>query len=140
MASLSGNRKAQIKKNLKRGSTLGGPGVGKGFSASLGRQLSNRVSTGAVTQRRASQTARERQTLQAAFGSDWRTQVFGKGGAKGVTGPFAKREIAQDRAKALLEAKAKLGNVGPAKGVAGTLRGRTPSIGPLKTKKARLRY
>jgi hypothetical protein len=75
----------------------------------LGSQLAGKVSSGALSGSQARQTARERQTLKKAFGSDWRTQVFGKGGAQGIGGPFASRQVAAKRNQALTRAKAKLG-------------------------------
>jgi hypothetical protein len=114
MPGLSPNRKAQIKKNLKRGKGLGAPkqGVGGNFQAGLGEQLSNRVSSGAVTQQGASQTAQERQVLAQAYGPNWRTKVFGQGGAKGISGSFAQNVIRQKRARALDRARKKVGSVG----------------------------
>lgn len=78
----------------------------------VGKQLAGRVASGGVTQKQAAQTARERQTLKAAYGSDWRTKVFGMGGAKGISGPFASRTVAAKRDRALAKAKLKK----PAKG------------------------
>lgn len=92
-----------------------GVGVGQSNQAGLGQQLTNRVNSGRISQGQAEDTARQRQTLKAAFGSDWRNQVFGKGGAKGLEGqPFGGPNVAARRAKALARARAKLqGNVGP---------------------------
>lgn len=47
----------------------------------IGRQLQSRVQSGAITQEQAQRTAQQRQTLQKAFGPDWRTKVFGATGA-----------------------------------------------------------
>jgi hypothetical protein len=111
MPSLSPNRKAQIKKNLKRGKEPK-QGVGGSFQAGLGAQLSNRLSNGAVTQQRAQQTASERQLLAQAYGPNWRTKVFGQGGAQAIDGPFAQNVIRQKRARALDRARKKVGSVG----------------------------
>lgn len=90
-------------------------GVGDSYQPGLGKQLSNRVESGRISQGRAQQTSKERQTLKAAFGSDWRTQVFGKGGARGLEGQsFGRPEIAARRAKALQRARAKLKEPGMA--------------------------
>lgn len=80
----------------------------KKASAGLPAQLQQRVKSGAVTQQRAQQTAQERQTLKAAFGNDWRKQVYGQGGAKAMSGPFSQAQIRTDRSKALEEARARL--------------------------------
>lgn len=74
----------------------------------LGTQLSNRVSSGAITQQQAQQTAQQRRLFEAAFGQDWRKKVFGKGGAKGISGPFAAGQIRAMRSKALERARAKV--------------------------------
>lgn len=67
----------------------------------LGRQLSRRVASGAISREQAEKTASQRATLKKALGSDWRTQVFGKGGAREIGGPFASREVAAKRSTAL---------------------------------------
>jgi hypothetical protein len=54
-----------------------GPSVGQSFQAGLGRQLSSRVDSGAITQAQAKRTAGQRNTLQQAYGNDWRSKVFG---------------------------------------------------------------
>ena len=89
--------------------------VGQSYQPGLGKQLSNRVQSGRISQAQAQETAKQRQTLKAAFGSDWRTQVFGKGGAKGLEGQsFGRPAIAAKRTQALLRARKKLqGGVGP---------------------------
>ncbi|HEX7246423.1 MAG TPA: hypothetical protein VF245_12760 [Solirubrobacterales bacterium] len=64
------------------------PGQGNGqkfnpktdIQQGLGRQLSRRVATGAITEKQAQRTAKERQTLKAAYGEDWRDKVFGGAG------------------------------------------------------------
>jgi hypothetical protein len=94
------SRRSEIRSNISKR---------KKIPANLPPQLQRRVQSGAISQAQAAQTARERQTLKAAFGSDWRTQVFGKGGAKAASGPFASREVSADRAAALAKAQAKLG-------------------------------
>lgn len=53
------------------GAALPGPG---------GRQLAARVAAGKITQEQADRTMKQRQTLQKAFGKDWRTKVFGDRG------------------------------------------------------------
>lgn len=86
----------------------GAPGVGAAMQPKLGAQLSNRVQSGAIDQSQAQRTAQQRGLLRKAFGSDWRTKVFGAGGAKGQSGPFSKAEILAKRSQALSRAKRKL--------------------------------
>jgi hypothetical protein len=86
-----------------------GKRVSGNSQAALGTQLSNKVASGGLSQSQALQTAKQRQTFKAAFGSDWRTQVYGKGGAKGLSGPFGARQIAAKRSQALKRARTKLG-------------------------------
>lgn len=74
----------------------------------LGKQLQGRVQSGAIGGTQAQTVARQRQMLQKAFGTDWRKQVFGQGGAKGISGPFAQRQVAAKRAQGLQRAKRKL--------------------------------
>lgn len=80
-------------------------GISSNAQANLGKQLSSRVASGAITQRQAQQTAAQRQTLAKVYGPDWRTKVFGKGGAQGIEGPFARVKIAAKRNQALQRAK-----------------------------------
>lgn len=61
-------------------SASGGEQVGNNFQAGLGKQLSSRVSSGAVSQERAEHTAKERALLAKAFGPDWRQHVYGSVG------------------------------------------------------------
>lgn len=86
----------------------GSPGVGGAMQPKLGAQLSNRVQSGAINQGQAAKVAKQRAMLQKAFGSDWRTKVFGQGGAKGISGPFAQGQIRAKRSAALGRAKRKL--------------------------------
>lgn len=74
----------------------------------LGAQLQGRVQSGSLQGGQAQKVARQRQLLQKALGSDWRTKVFGQGGAKGINGPFAQRQVAAKRAAGLERAKRKL--------------------------------
>lgn len=76
----------------------------------LGAQLQGRMRSGAINQAQAQKTARQRQTLKKAFGSDWRSQVYAGSGVKEIRqgGPFANRQIAAERAKGLQRAKRKL--------------------------------
>lgn len=74
----------------------------------LGNQLRGRVESGALEGGQAQQVARQRAMFQKAFGSDWRKQVFGQGGAKGISGPFAQRQVAAKRTAGLERAKRKL--------------------------------
>ncbi len=53
---------------------------GQAIPGSGGRQLQSRVQSGAITQEQAQKTMGQRQTLEKAFGKDWRTQVFGDRG------------------------------------------------------------
>lgn len=73
-----------------------------------GAQLKGRVQSGAISGERAQKVARQRQMLRKAFGSDWRTKVYGQGGAKGISGPFAQRQVAAKRQQGLERAKRKL--------------------------------
>ncbi len=60
-----------------------GQGVGLGTQAMPGPgggQLARRVESGAITGDQAQKTMQQRQTLQKAFGPDWRTKVFGDRG------------------------------------------------------------
>lgn len=86
----------------------GSPSVGEAMQPKLGAQLSNRVQSGAISQGQAGKVAQQRRMLQKAFGSNWRKQVFGAGGAKGVSGPFAQAQIRTKRAQGLARAKRKL--------------------------------
>lgn len=85
----------------------GGPGVGGAMQPKLGAQLSNRVQGGAITQAQAQRTAKQRQTLRAAFGSDWRDTVFGQEGAKAgqEAGPFGRPSVQARRTKMLERAR-----------------------------------
>jgi hypothetical protein len=83
-------------------------GVGQNSQPGLGPQLSNRVKSGAIDQGQARKVAQQRRMLQKAFGSDWRTQVFGKGGAKGIAGPFSPAQVRAKRSAGLERAKRKL--------------------------------
>jgi hypothetical protein len=76
----------------------------------LGAQLRSRVQSGAIDQSQAQKTARQRQLLKKAFGSNWREDVYAGSGAKEISqgGPFAQRQIAAERAKGLQRAKRKL--------------------------------
>ena len=122
------SRKQQIRNNLKR-------------KTPLPPQLQKRVQSGAISGSQARQTLQERQTLKAAFGEDWRTQTFGKGGAKGISGSFGRAQVAADRSQALAKARAKLnGGVGNSQTLGRTLNSPPPRIGPKKTRKRRLPY
>lgn len=93
-------------------SALGGPkenGIEGNFQAGIGRQLTNRVNSGAITQNQAQKIAAQRRLLRNAFGDNWRQKVFGNPeGAKGIGGPFARGQIAADRSQALERAKKKM--------------------------------
>lgn len=86
----------------------GSPGVGHAIQPKLGAQLSNRVQSGAINQGQAGKVAQQRRMFQKAFGPNWRKQVFGAGGAKGVSGPFAQAQIRNKRTAGLERAKRKL--------------------------------
>jgi len=96
-------------------------GVSDNFNPRLGRQLSHRVSTGAITAGQAKHTAYEREVLEQAFGPNWREKIYGKGGAQAISGPFARNVIRQKRSRALTRARKKLG----------PLRGGTAGMDPL---------
>lgn len=94
-----------------RGAPIKGPGspsVSQGYQPKLGQQLSNRVQSGVISGAQAQKTAGQRDLLRKAFGSDWRSQVFGKGGARGVQGSFSKADILAKRSQAISRAKRKL--------------------------------
>jgi hypothetical protein len=75
--------------------------------AGLGAQLTQKVRSGALDQGQARRVASQRALLAKAFGPEWRTKVYGQGGAKGIDGSFASREIAAKRAQALSQASRK---------------------------------
>lgn len=81
--------------------------MGLNAPVKLGAQLRGRVQSGAIDQAQGQRTARQRQLLQKAFGPDWRTKVYGQGGAKGVTGSFAPGQIRAKRSAALERARRK---------------------------------
>lgn len=78
--------------------------------AQVGGQLAGRVASGAIKPAKARQVRGERQMLRKAFGSDWRSQVFGQGGAKGLRsqGGFGTAAVRTKRNQALQRAKRKL--------------------------------
>ena len=88
--------------------------IAKAIQPALGKQLSGRVASGAITQSQGRRTAKQRDLLNAAFGEDWRTKVFGQGGAKGLSGPFATSQARTKRVKALERARVKVRGSGGA--------------------------
>ena len=60
---------------------VAGAGGGNGGGIQLGAQLQARVKSGAIDRQQAIQTARQRQTLKAKFGADWRDKLPGGPGA-----------------------------------------------------------
>jgi len=82
-------------------------GIDNGVIASLGKQLTNKVDNGALTQGKAQQVKSQRNLLAKAFGPEWRLKVYGAGGAK-AENPLNARA---DRSKALGQAQNRL-NVG----------------------------
>lgn len=58
-----------------------GQGGGNGGGIQIGAQLQRRVKSGAIDRQQAIQTARQRQTLKAKFGADWRDKLPGGAGA-----------------------------------------------------------
>jgi hypothetical protein len=108
------NRTNAIRNALSGGTTAPRRGrVAKAIQPSFGAQLSRRVGSGAITGVQARQTAQDRQLFQKAFGDDWRTKVYGQGGAKGISGPFAEGKVRAVRSRALERARAKVrGNGG----------------------------
>lgn len=90
-------------------------GIDNGVIASLGKQLTNKVESGAVTRKQASKTSDQRKLLQKAFGDNWRVKVYGKGGAKALPsyGISGGSEVNALRSKALQRAKAKLNTSAP---------------------------
>ncbi|MBS1894323.1 MAG: hypothetical protein JST59_23735 [Actinobacteria bacterium] len=74
------------------------------FNADLGRQLSRKVSKGLITEAQAQRTSRQRATLAAIYGPNWRTRIYGVGGAKALEDPEvikAKRTAALKKAKVI---------------------------------------
>src|ERR1700754_3087957 len=55
-------------------------GLNSNYQAGLGQQLSTRVTSGAITQGQAARTNSERETMEIAFGKDWRSKVYGEAG------------------------------------------------------------
>ena len=115
-------RRARIKKALANPSQtppmrfpqVGGKAPRQGAPlrspVNVGSQLRRRVQGGAISGQQAQTVARQRQLLQKAFGTDWRKQVFGAGGAKGLkaSGPFGQGAVRAKRSQALQRAKRKL--------------------------------
>ena len=54
--------------------------IGNAVQPGLGRQLTSRVQSGAISQDQAQKTAQQRATLEQAFGKNWRVKVFGDRG------------------------------------------------------------
>lgn len=87
---------------------------GNGGGLQLGDQLQHRVQSGAITQQQAQRTAQQRQTLEKAFGPNWRQRVFGvnvgnlrsglAGGKKGNPRYQAAYKAALERRKQMLAA------------------------------------
>lgn len=78
--------------------------ISNSFNADLGRQLSRRVSKGLITEAQAQRTARQRATLAAIYGPNWRDQIYGVGGARAIDDPEvvkAKRTAALKKAKVI---------------------------------------
>lgn len=105
--------------------------IDTGVIASLGKQLTNKVQSGDLSRGQATKVKNQRTLLAKAFGPDWRVKVYGKGGAKGISGPFARGQVAAKRSAALERAKTKLA----VKGDPTTLNGGTEA--PWKEKKNR---
>jgi hypothetical protein len=64
------------------GAQASAPGGGKrnlsqGFQAGLGRQLSSRVSSGAISQEQAEGVAKDRAALKRHYGESWRKRLYG---------------------------------------------------------------
>lgn len=104
---LSGNggpapmRFPQVGQRPARGNAIANP-------SKIGGQLAGRVASGAINEQQATKVAGQRQMLRKAFGSNWRQDIYGKGGAKGISGPFAQRQVAAKRQQGLERAKRKL--------------------------------
>lgn len=91
---------------------------GQNFQANLGKQLSSRVSSGAISQQKAEKTASQRALLKKAYGSDWRTKVYGdkgyvkrarKAAASGdESGQALYKQLLRQRKGALKRARAKV--------------------------------
>lgn len=106
----SGRGKAVKAQRVGGGGKTGGV-ASAGLPGPGGRQLAARVSSGAITQEQAQKTMQQRQTLQKAFGSDWRNklQVGGKSFAQVRAGLAKNPDSAQLAAinKKLAEARKK---------------------------------
>lgn len=95
--------------------------VGGASTPGLGRQLTSRVQSGAISQEQAQKTAQQRQLLEKAFGADWRTKVFGDAGyVRRARGAMAKnpqdpqvaalnKQLMERRQKALAAARKRIG-------------------------------
>lgn len=75
----TGMAPAAMRQRSGRGGQRAGVGQA-GMPGPGGAQLERRVQSGAITQEQADRTMKQRQTLQKAFGKDWRTKVFGDRG------------------------------------------------------------
>lgn len=51
-------------------------GIGAGGIPGLGHQLTRRLQSGEIDEEQAKRTAKQRQTLKAAYGSDWRSEMY----------------------------------------------------------------
>jgi hypothetical protein len=84
---------------------IGKRGRRRRLEEEVGHQLAERVRRGEITPERAREAARERQGFKHAYGENWREQVYGKGGARGISGPLAESEVKAQRSKALEAAR-----------------------------------
>jgi hypothetical protein len=115
------SRQAAIKQNLGSNRRVSSPGGLSGdFQAGLGKQLSSRVSSGAIDQQQAQKVATQRALLAKAFGPNWRTKVYGDAGYVGRVrknlsagkdteqNSALYKNLMQQRSKALERARQKL--------------------------------
>lgn len=73
-------RRTQRQREIARTGRNARTGIGRGGQPGLGHQLTRRVQSGQITQERAQKTAGQRGLLQKAYGSDWRSKVYGDRG------------------------------------------------------------
>lgn len=102
-------RKGRGRERIKAGLAKGRPargggraGVGDRAQADLGRQLTRRVDSGAISQEQAQRVAGERSQLADAYGPDWRTKVYGDRGYMQRTRLAAAENPEDERVQALL--------------------------------------
>lgn len=101
--------KGQGRERVKAGLAKARPARGGGRAgvqdraqAGIGRQLTRRADSGAISQEQAQRTAGERSQLADAYGPDWRTKVYGDRGYVQRTRMAAAEDPEDERVQALL--------------------------------------